>query len=296
MMNLPFQVPQELFPVRHRFLDLDGLSLHYVDEGTGETLLLLHGNPSWCFLYRKIIVALRSDFRCIALDFPGYGMSDAPLGYGFTPREHSGVLERFVDRLGLKHFSMMVQDWGGPVGLGLGGRRPELLHRLIIGNTFAWPLDGELRIRVFSWLMGGPIGRTLTSAFNFVPKFFLARGLAQRPAPEVLEMYLAPWRNPARRSAAVVAPQQLVAASEYLREVETHLPRIADRSVLIVWGMKDFAFRDADRKRFENIFPKHKTVLFHQASHFLQEDAGDQIADSIRAFCLEDKNWGRFHL
>jgi haloalkane dehalogenase len=241
----PFDVPQELFPVQHRFLELDCARIHYVDEGAGESLLLLHGNPSWCFLYRKIIAALRSDFRCVALDFPGYGMSDAPAGYGFTPKEHSDVLEHFVDRLGLKDLTMMVQDWGGP------------------------------------------IGRLLTSTFNFVPKFFFTRGLAQRPAPEVLEMYLAPWRNPARRTAAVIAPRQLVAASPYLREVAGNLPKLADRPVLIVWGMKDFAFREAERQRFERIFSKHKTVLFDDASHFLQEDVGDRISESIRAFRRE---------
>ena len=269
----PFDVPQELFPVQHRFLDLDGARIHYVDEGVGETLLLLHGNPSWCFLYRKIIAALRSDFRCIALDFPGYGMSDAPEGYGFTPKEHSDVLEHFVDRLGLKDLTMMVQDWGGPIGLGLGGRRPELVRRLIIAKTFAWPLDGEWRIRIFSWVMGGPIGLFLTSAFNFVPKFFFTRGLAQRHAPEVLEMYLAPWRNPARRTPAVIAPRLLVAASPYLQGVAADLHKLADRPVLIVWGTKEFAFREAERQRFERLFSKHKTVLFDDASHFLQEDA-----------------------
>jgi haloalkane dehalogenase len=287
MRTAPFHVPQDLFPVEHRFMKLDGGCIHYVDEGVGETLLLLHGNPSWSFLYRKIIAALRSDFRCVALDYPGYGMSDAPSGYGFTPKEHSDVLERFVDRLALKDFTMMVQDWGGPIGLGLGGRRPELVRRLIIGNTFAWPLDGERRIRIFSWLMGGPVGRSLTSAFNFVPKFFFARGLAQRPNAEVLQMYLAPWRNPARRTAAVIAPKQLIAASAYLREVEGNLPKLADRPALIVWGTKDFAFRNAERERFERTFLKHKTVLLDDASHFLQEDAGDRISESIRAFRSE---------
>jgi haloalkane dehalogenase len=287
MTPTPFHVSQELFPVEHRFLDLDGGRIHYIDEGAGETLLLLHGNPSWSFLYRKIITALKSDFRCVAMDYPGYGMSDAPAGYGFTPKEHSDVLERFVDRLALRNFTMMVQDWGGPIGLGLGGRRPELVRRLIVGNTFAWPLDRELRIRIFSWVMGGPIGRSLTSAFNFVPKFFFARGLARRPSPEVLQTYLAPWRDPARRAAAVIAPRQLIAAADYLRQVEGNLPKLADRPALIVWGTKDFAFREAERERFERFFPKHKTVLLDDASHFLQEDAGDQIAESIRAFRRE---------
>jgi haloalkane dehalogenase len=241
-MTLPFAVPTALFPVEHRFLDLDGARIHYVDEGSGETLLLLHGNPSWSFLYRKITAALHNDFRCVALDYPGYGMSDAPPGYGFTPKEHSMVLERFVDRLGPGNLTIMAQDWGGPIG----------------------------------W--------SLTWAFNFVPKFFFARGLAQKPAPAVLEMYLAPWRDRARRGAAVIAPRQLVKASPYLKEVEANLGSLADRPTLIVWGMKDFAFREPERAHFERIFARHQTVLLDDASHFLQEDAGDRIAAVFRTF------------
>src|SRR5262249_54478373 len=116
VMTLPFEVPTELFPFERRFLDRDGARIRDVDEGPGETLLLLHGNPSWSFLYRKIIAALESDFRCVALDYPGYGMSDAPPRYGFTPQEHSAVLERFVERLALKDLTIMGQDWGGPIG------------------------------------------------------------------------------------------------------------------------------------------------------------------------------------
>ena len=151
----PFPVPRELFAVEHRFVDCDGARIHYVDEGAGETILLLHGNPTWSFLYRKIITGLRDEFRCVALDYPGYGMSDAPPGYAFTPAEHSAVLERFVDELHLTDLTLMVQDWGGPIGLGLAGRRPELVRRLIIGNTFAWPLT-DARVRMFSPALGGP--------------------------------------------------------------------------------------------------------------------------------------------
>jgi haloalkane dehalogenase len=98
--------------------------------------------------------------------------------------------------------------------------------------------------------MGGPIGRTLTPAFNFVPKVFFFRGLAQRPLPEVIAMYLAPFQDPQRRIAAVIAPRQLIAASGYLRMIEANLPKLKECPALIVWGMKDFAFRDAARKRF----------------------------------------------
>ena len=280
-----FPIPAGLFAVEHRFMDLDGARIHYVDEGAGRILLLLHGNPSWSFLYHKIIASLKTDFRCVALDYPGYGMSNAAPGYGFTPREHSAILENFVDRLRLKGITMMVQDWGGPIGLGFACRRPELVSSLVIGNTFAWPLDDQFRIRIFSWFMGGPIGRSLTSAFNFVPKFFFSRGMAQKVAPEVRAMYLAPWQDRARRAPATIAPRQLIKASPYLREVEASLGKLDDRPALIVWGKADFAFGEPERSRFERIFRRHQTVTFENASHFLQEDEGERIAEAIRSFC-----------
>jgi len=210
-------------------------------------------------------------------------MSSAPSGYRFTPAEHSAVLERFVDELGLTNLTMMVQDWGGPIGLGLACRRPELVGRLIIGNTFAWPLR-ELRVRVFSAVLGGPPGRVLTRRFNLAPRVFFARGFAQPVPAEVMQMYLAPWRDPRRRLPASIAPRQLIAASGYLADLEAAMPKIADRPALIVWGQKDFAFRQAARQRFEKLFPNHRTVLLPHASHFLQEDAGEQIAAEFKRF------------
>jgi haloalkane dehalogenase len=282
--NLPFDVPQKLFPVEHRFTEVNGIPIHYVDEGTGDTLLLLHGNPSWSFLYRKMIPVLRNSFRCVAVDYPGYGMSGTPDGYGFTPGEHSAFLEGFVDQLGLSDLTMMVQDWGGPIGLGLAVRRPHLVRALVIGNTFAWPLNGNWRIEVFSWVMGGPVGRIGTREFNLVPRFFFSRGLAGHTAPEVIRLYLAPWRDPARREAAVIAPRQLIKATAYLRQVESGLPALASIPALIVWGTADFAFRDRERERFERAFPDHQTIQYPNASHFLQEDAGEQIAEQVTTF------------
>jgi haloalkane dehalogenase len=284
---LPFPVPHALFPAEHHFLELDAARIHYATAGSGETVLLLHGNPSWSFLYRKIIAGLADQFRCVAPDFPGYGMSSAAPGYSFLPHEHSQMLERFVDELGLTDLTLMVQDWGGPIGLGFAARRPELVRRLIIGNTWAWPLDREPRVRAFSWLMGGPIGRTLTRQFNFVPRVFFRRGFAQPVAPQVRDLYLAPWLDPRRRAPAVIAPRQLIAASEYASQVQAGLHVLAGKPALIVWGAKDFAFRQAERQRFEAAFPRHQTIIYPDASHFLQEDVGDRIAEQIKVFCVD---------
>ncbi len=106
----PAWVPHELYPFESRFADVDGARVHYVDEGAGPPLLLLHGNPTWSFLYREIIRGLRDRFRCIAPDYPGFGLSQPPPGYGFTAAEHAAVIERFVSELDLTGVTMMVQD------------------------------------------------------------------------------------------------------------------------------------------------------------------------------------------
>ena len=116
--TLAAEIPRTLFDAGHKFIDLPGGSrVHYVDEGIGETLLFLHGNPAWSFQWRDLIRPLRDNYRCVALDYPGFGLSAAPTGFGFTPAEESRIVEEFVDRLGLRDVTLVMQDWGGPIGL-----------------------------------------------------------------------------------------------------------------------------------------------------------------------------------
>ena len=108
------------FSLQAAFLAIDNHRIHYIDEGSGPTLLFLHGNPTWSFLYRQLI-QMCGDFRCLALDYPGFGLSQAASGYGFTPREHSHVVEQFIEQLNLTDITLFVHDWGGPIGLGVAG-------------------------------------------------------------------------------------------------------------------------------------------------------------------------------
>lgn len=280
--SLKFEVDRELFPFESRFLELEnGIRVHYVDEGKGPTILMLHGNPSWSFLYRKMILALRNSYRCIALDYPGFGLTEAPPDYGFTPGEHSEIVEKFVAGLELTSLTLVVQDWGGPVGLGFAGRNPGLVDRLVIGNTFAWPLQGDLGVAMFSLLMGGPVGRSIAYLFNGVARFFFWKGLVNKPDERVLQMYLAPFHLRRNRKQTSISPRLLLKARPYLQEVESGLSRIADRPTLLLWGTRDFAFKESARKRFEETFSDTKTVLL-EASHFWQDDCGEEAAEAIR--------------
>jgi haloalkane dehalogenase len=164
----PPWLDRTLFPFRSLFIEIDGNTVHYIDEGSGPVLLLLHGNPTYSFLYRHIVRILSPHFCCIALDYPGFGLSSEGPGYSFKPRQHSDVVEKFVLALRLHEIRLMVQDWGGPIGLGFAGRHPELVHSLFIGNTWAWPAQEVKHMARFSRVVGSPIGSFLIERFNLL--------------------------------------------------------------------------------------------------------------------------------
>lgn len=280
-----FEIPRTLFGAESRFVDLPSAAgVHYVDEGSGEILLFLHGNPAWSFQWRELVQGLRGSYRCIALDYPGFGLSPAPVGFGFTPGEQSRVVEEFVDRLGLSEVTLVMQDWGGPIGLGLAGRRPELVRRVILGNTWAWPTRRTEARGLFSVIAGGPLGEFLQMNFNGIVRFALDSGTVRKLPDDVRELYLRPFRPLARRGVAAFYPGQITAASAYMSEVEAGLTRLGDRPALIFWGLQDPGFPRADLQRFERGFPNHRTIELADADHFFFEDAADRVIPEIQAF------------
>jgi len=277
----PEWVSAALFPYESHFIDVQGCRVHYVDEGEGPVLLLLHGNPTWSFLYRHLIGRLRHRFRCIALDFPGFGLSRAAPGYGFTPAEHARVVERVVMELGLGSFTPLVHDWGGPIGLAVAGRHPEGVRAVVICNTFAWPVDGDRRFEWFSKLMGGPVGHLAIRRLNAFVNLIIPAGTRRHLSRDEMAHYRRPFPTPDARIPTDVFPREILASRDFLAEVEAGLTRLADRPALIVWGGRDFAFRDTERRRFEAAFPRHRSVVFEQAGHYVQEDAREDLAGEI---------------
>ncbi|AEF38641.1 Predicted Hydrolase or acyltransferase (Alpha/beta hydrolase superfamily) [Hoyosella subflava DQS3-9A1] len=273
----------ELFPFRSRFLEIDGNAIHYIDEGSGPTLLFLHGNPTWSFVYRDVIRSLRDEFRCVALDYPGFGLSVAAPGYRYLPDEHADVVVAFIDRLGLSNTTLIVHDWGGPIGLYAAEKRPDKFERLVVANTWAWPFNGDLRVELFSRLLGGPVGRELIQRFNLFVNALIPAGhrLRKLDAAEMAH-YRQPLATPERRAASAVFPRAITASRTFLAEVEAGLADIASLPVLIVWGDADIAFRATERQRWEQIFADHDTVIIEGAGHFVQSDAPDKVAASIR--------------
>ena len=282
-MRPSFTPSPELYPFESRWLDSSVGQLHYVDEGQGAPILFLHGNPTWSFLYRHLIRALRDNFRCVAVDCPGFGLSDRPAVYGYTPSEQAGVVGELVDHLDLDGLIVMGHDWGGPIGLSVAAARADRIAGLVLGNTWFWPSDRPARF--FSAVMSSrPMQRAILHR-NFFVERMIPSGMVRQLSDEEMEHYRGVQPTPEHRVGVAEAPRQIVAATPWLAELEASVPaQLGDKRTLITWPGRDFAF-PAKRMlpRVRAAFREASVVELPGAKHFFQEDASGEVAAAIRA-------------
>lgn len=271
----------EQFPFESRFAEIDDARIHYVDEGSGPPLLMLHGNPTWSFLYRHLITRLRADFRCIALDYPGFGLSSADADYRFTPAEHAAVVAAFVEHLDLRDYTLLVQDWGGPVGLSAATHAPERVKAMVIGNTWAWPMSDPPTV-LFSLLLGHLPGHVLTRRLGMFTNVLLPRARGHsRLTEDEMAMYRGPHPTPVARVPVQTFARQLLEGRGFLADLERRLPGLLDKPALLLWPTADPAFRSNVRRRWQELLTNSETVLLEGAGHFFPDDVPDEAAGAI---------------
>ena len=283
MHKRPFEVSRELYPFADHWFDYRGSAIHYVDEGEGTPVLMLHGNPAWSFLYRDIIKDVKPWCRAIAPDYPGFGFSEHPSGYGYTAREHAAAMEALIDHLKLKRFVLVVQDWGGPIGLSIATKRPDDVAGLVILNTWAWPSHGKMLL--FSHIMGDALGRFLIRRYNIFANKVVPASItrADRKTPEVLKAYTDPFPTPESRKGTWVFPREIRVNNDWLGETEKGLARLRGKPVELVFAMKDPAFgQETTIARWKTYFPDAPVDRIPDANHYIQEDAPDRVAAAIR--------------
>jgi haloalkane dehalogenase len=281
-MKVDFTPDSQLYPFRSRWFDSSRGRVHYVDEGDGPPLLLCHGNPTWSFLYRDIIVALRDRFRCIAPDYLGFGLSERPAGFGYKIDEHARVVGEFVDHLGLEGYLTMGQDWGGPISMAVAVERADRVRGVVLGNTWFWPAD-TLSTKAFSRVMSSPPMQWAILHRNFFVERLIPAGTARRPSHAVMQHYRAVQPSAEARRGVAEMPKQILAAHPLLSRLAAEVPaKLGAKPALFVWGMKDFAFRPGPTiPRMRATFPDHVVVELPDAKHFIQEDAPERIAAAI---------------
>ena len=193
---------REAFPFRSRFLAIaHGRRVHYIDEGEGEVLLFVHGTPTWSFEWRHCIRALSRTHRCVAMDNLGFGLSDRPRDFDYRPESHAAVLRAFVERLELRDVTLVVHDFGGPIGLPLALGEASVVRRLVVLNTWMWSFRDDPDMIRKARMASGTIGRLLYRYANFSLRVLTpyAYGDRTKLTPRIHQQYLAPFRDPESR-------------------------------------------------------------------------------------------------
>ncbi|WP_129675572.1 alpha/beta fold hydrolase [Candidatus Chloroploca sp. Khr17] len=282
-------INREEYPFASQFFSVPAGRMHYVDEGSGEPIVMIHGNPTWSFLYRNLIKRLQPEYRCIAMDHLGFGLSDKPEQWSYLPKDHAANLTAFIEGLGLQKITLVMQDWGGPLGLSYALNHPANVARIVIINTWAWPVNRDPYYIAFSGIMGGPIGRVLIMRYNFFAWSVLRQsfGDKRKLSREAHRHYLQHLATPAERIGCHVFPGQIVGSSAWLGEIWERMDTVEALPKLIVWGMKDIAFRPKELRRWQARFPSARTVELATVGHYVQEEAPDDLAAAMLPFLRE---------
>ena len=279
----------ELYPFSSHTLQLERFRYHYLDEGSGETLLMLHGNPTWSFYYRNLIIGLRDSYRCVVPDHMGMGKSDKPQDYQYTLSQHINNLERLVDHLDLDDITLVVHDWGGAIGMGFAVRHPERIRRLVFFNTAAF-LSQKIPLSLILCRIPG-FGAIAIRGFNAFARVAIRWACVkqERMTEEVQSGYLEPYNNYSNRIATLRFVQDIPMSSDapsysVIQHIEAKLNLFQNHPVQIIWGAHDFVFNDHFLNRWREIFPQAEVHRIEDAGHYVVEDAHERILPFMKEF------------
>ncbi|WP_432822125.1 alpha/beta fold hydrolase [Trichloromonas sp.] len=285
---------QAFYPFKSHFLDRDGLKYHYLDEGKGDPVVMLHGNPSWSFYYRELVRELRGSYRTIVPDHIGCGLSDKPADsyYSFTLKQRVDDLDALLEHLGIRErITLVVHDWGGMIGMAYASRYPERIARLVILNTAAFHLPKSKKLPLaLKICRNTQLGAFLIQTFNAFAFGAALVGCKRKPmSADLRKAYCSPYDNWHNRLATLRFVQDIPLqpgdiSYDLVSEVDNGLHRFADKPMAIFWGEKDFVFDRHFRDEWQRRFPKAELHSYPDVGHYILEDADDLIIPLIRDF------------
>jgi pimeloyl-ACP methyl ester carboxylesterase len=285
---------RHLYPYTSHYLDLNGFKYHYLDEGQGEPLVMVHGNPTWSFYFRELINNFSPRFRTIVPDHIGCGLSDKPDidAYGFGLENRVADLEMLLDHLDLGHnITLVLHDWGGMIGMAYAVRHPERIRRLILLNTYAFLPPAGYRVPLSGHFIrrAGPLATLAILGFNLFS--FGALFLASRKglANDVKKGLAAPYNCWNHRIAVLRFVQDIPlspkdSSYQLAKTVDDNLALFSDIPILICWGEHDFVFNHNFLDEWQRRFPKAETHRFADAGHYVLEDVPEKIVPLVQDF------------
>lgn len=287
--SFPDWLDRGLYPFTPRRFTTGGGTISYVDEGAGPPVLLVHGTPSWSFEWRGVISALAGRYRTIAPDHLGFGLSDKPTGAGLTPADHARRLRALVESLDLRDLTLVVHDFGGPIGLPLALDGDARVRRLVVLNSWMWPSDGDRAIARIDRFVRGPIGRFLYRRMGFSARVLLpsAFGDKKRLTKPIHRHYLGPLSTVADREGTYQCALALRGADDHYAALWARRESLKQMPMTIVWGDRDPVITAAHRDRWAEAFPAARLVRVADAGHFVAEERPDAVAGAIEALIAD---------
>jgi len=276
------------YPFSSHYLNLDDATMHYVDEGKGYPTLLLHGNPTWSFYYRNLINVLKVNYRCIAPDHIGCGLSDKPSNYDYTLEKHIGNIEKLINSLKIEKFNLIVHDWGGAIGMGVATKSPDKINSIVILNSGAFTFDFiPFRIAICKIPFFGEIAIRQFNLFVQAARY-MATTQKGGLKGEVLRGYLFPYNNYKNRIAIHRFVQDIPMKPSHksfltLHNIEKGLGSLKNKKIVFIWGAKDFCFNTRFLKRWKEFFPNANDFVFEHAGHYVLEDASSEVIEKIQS-------------
>ena len=260
-------------------------AMHYIDQGEGQPVVFVHGNPGWSFEFRDVINCISIKRRCIAPDHIGFGLSDKPADWEYLPKQHAHNFLALMEQLDLKDVTLVVNDWGGPIGLSYALRHPGRVKRLVILNTWMWPVHDDWYYRIFSGVMGGAIGRFLTGNFNFFARVVvpMVYGKRRKLTREDHHFMRAPLASKAERKGSYVFPREIIGSSDWLAGLWAQREKLLDIPTAIIWGMKDIAFREKELRVWEETLRPEKVIRLDDVGHYPHDEAPEVLAEMLLA-------------
>ena len=285
---------RHLYPFDAHYLDINGLKYHYLDEGHGDPIVMVHGNPTWSFYFRELIKALSSHCRTIVPDHIGCGLSAKPNAnaYGFGLKNRVDDLEHLLDQLGVrKDITLILHDWGGMIGMAYAVRHPERVRRLVVLNTYAFLPPADYRVPWVAYFIrqAGPLASLAVLGLNLFTVAALHLNSRQRLAPEVKKRLMAPYNCWNHRIAVLRFVQDIPLSRkdpsyQLAKNVDDNLALFSDTPILVCWGEHDFVFNHQFLKEWQRRFPQARVHRFADAGHYVLEDVPQKIISLVREF------------
>ncbi|MDO6389990.1 alpha/beta fold hydrolase [Pontibacter sp. BT731] len=278
------------YPFKSKFLELEAGKMHYIDEGEGHPIVMIHGTPSWSFVYRNLIKLLSKKYRCVALDLIGFGLSDKPKDWSYKPRAHARNFEQLMEHLGLTNITLLVHDFGAPIGLAYAIKYPEKVRSIVMLNTWTWSLSNHQELSKASKYLIGPLGKFLHSKLNLTTDALVHELFGQESKmPEKLKaQYTHALGDPDDTVSSLACARELVGVSKWYDELWKERKKIQDIPTLILWGERDKLVRIEALQRWKKFFHECYVLHFEDSGHFLMEEHADEVAQYVSNFIKEE--------